>query len=107
GWLSACVAYIARRHGSESAAMAGLGAAVSSAIVLMKVVPAVPGSFTAAEWTAFVAWSAVGLAFWLSRRRRTRAYDRWVLGVRGGGGGPHRAPPARLWADRSHPVVPA
>src|SRR4029077_5733963 len=50
GWLSACVAYLARREPSESAAMAVLGAAVSIAIVLMKVVPGVPGSFTTAEW---------------------------------------------------------
>jgi len=70
GWLSACAAYIARRSGGESAAMAYLGVAVSAAIVLMKVVPAVPGSFTAAEWTAFAAWSALGLLFWLARPRR-------------------------------------
>jgi hypothetical protein len=75
GWLSACAAYLARRrrdgYGDESAAMAGLGAAVSVAIVLMKVVPGVPGSFTRAEWIAFVAWSAAGLAFWLLRRPNT------------------------------------
>jgi basic amino acid/polyamine antiporter, APA family len=70
GWLSACAARIARRRDGESAAMAYLGAAVSVGIVLMKVVPAVPGSFTAAEWTAFGAWSALGLVFWLARRRR-------------------------------------
>ena len=70
GWLSACAAYIARRQRGESAAMAYLGVAVSAAIVLMKVVPAVPGSFTAAEWTAFVAWSALGLVFWVARSRR-------------------------------------
>ena len=39
--------------------------AVSVAIILMKIVPGVPGSFTRAEWIAFVAWSALGLAFWL------------------------------------------
>ena len=70
GWLSACAAFIARRSGAESAAMAFAGAAVSAAIVLMKVVPSVPGSFTAAEWTAFIAWSALGLIFWLARPRR-------------------------------------
>src|SRR3954452_10243508 len=43
GWLSACAAYLARRDGSESAAMAYLGAAVAVAIVLMKIVPGVPG----------------------------------------------------------------
>jgi len=78
GWLSACAAYIARRTPAESASMAYAGAAVSVAIVLMKVVPAVPGSFTAAEWTAFVAWSALGLVFWLARRRRNSG-----LGARG------------------------
>ena len=69
GWLSACAAYIARRQPEESAAMAYAGAAVAVAIVLMKVVPQVPGSFTRAEWIAFIAWSAAGLAFWLLRRR--------------------------------------
>jgi hypothetical protein len=49
--------------------MAGAGAAVSVAIVLMKIVPGVPGSFTRAEWIAFVAWSGAGVVFWLSRRR--------------------------------------
>src|SRR5437773_3803075 len=72
GWLSACAAYIARRrrdgYGDESAAMAVLGVVVSMAIVLMKIVPGVPGSFTLAEWVAFAAWSAAGLLFWLTRR---------------------------------------
>jgi len=72
GWLSACAAYIARRTERESAAMAYAGAAVSVAIVLMKVVPVIPGSFNAAEWTAFVAWSALGLVFWLLRRGRNQ-----------------------------------
>lgn len=70
GWLSACVAYIARHRGEgEHAGMAWLGAAVAAAIVLMKVIPAVPGSFTEAEWIAFGVWSALGLTFWLLRKR--------------------------------------
>ena len=73
GWLSACAAYLARRRRDryigESATMAWVGAAVSVAIVLMKVVPSVPGSFTRAEWMAFAAWSAFGLLFWLARPR--------------------------------------
>jgi amino acid transporter len=68
GWLSACAAYLARRERHESALMASAGVAVSVAIILMKVIPLVPGSFTRAEWTAFVAWSAVGLVFWFLRR---------------------------------------
>jgi basic amino acid/polyamine antiporter, APA family len=70
GWLSACVAYILRQRaarGRESAAMAWAGVAVAVAIILMKIVPGVPGSFTRAEWIAFGAWTAFGLAFWLTR----------------------------------------
>src|SRR5882757_8115659 len=72
GWLSACVAYLLRRRGypagaSESPAMAWLGCAVSVAIILMKVVPSVPGSFTRPEWIAFAAWSGFGLVFWTAR----------------------------------------
>ena len=74
GWLSTCAAYLARRpsRDTESAAMAWIGAAVSVAIVLMKIVPGVPGSFTRAEWISFVGWSALGLVFWLARRRPSR-----------------------------------
>jgi len=72
GWLSACAAYLARRrrdrYAGESSAMAWIGCAVSVAIILMKVVPGVPGSFTGAEWIAFVSWSAFGAIFWLARR---------------------------------------
>src|SRR3954467_10733803 len=75
GWLSACVAYLLRRQAYAADAatpplMAWLGCGVSAAIILMKVIPSVPGSFTRAEWTAFVAWSLFGLVFWLLRPRR-------------------------------------
>src|SRR5262249_49514300 len=69
GWLSACAAYLAHRNEDEPIVMAAVGAAVATAIVLMKVIPQVPGSFTAAEWTAFAGWSGLGLLFWLARRR--------------------------------------
>jgi len=70
GWLSACAAYLLRRDEAEPVVMAYAGAAVSIAIVLMKAVPSVPGSFTRNEWTAFIAWSAAGLGFWLLRPKR-------------------------------------
>lgn len=71
GWLSACAAWLARRrgHASESAFMAWFGSGVSVLIILMKVVPQVPGSFTSAEWIAFAGWSGLGFAFWLLRPR--------------------------------------
>jgi basic amino acid/polyamine antiporter, APA family len=72
GWLSASLAYLSRRraageHGVPAAAW--LAVVVSLAIILMKVLPGVPGSFSRAEWTAFALWSLLGLAFWLGRRR--------------------------------------
>src|SRR5262249_31157543 len=78
GWLSACAAYVARsRRGQpgsfrSGAALGFAGAAVSLPIVAMKVLPSVPGSFTRAEWIAFAFWSALGLLFWLGRRKEGR-----------------------------------
>jgi amino acid transporter len=72
GWLSACVAYILRQRGmpaAESTAVAWMGVGASGLIVLMKITPGVPGSFTGAEWLAFAAWTAAGGAFWVTRRR--------------------------------------
>ena len=66
GWCSACVAFLLRgRRASRETALATLGAIVGAAIVVMKAVPLVPGSFTWLEWTAFAGWCALGLGFWL------------------------------------------
>ena len=65
GWCAACLAFVAlarRQKLREGVAIALIGAVVSVAIVLMKVVPAVPGSFTAVEWLACIAWCVLGLA---------------------------------------------
>jgi basic amino acid/polyamine antiporter, APA family len=81
GWLSACAAYLARsRRPGPSAStldrgLALLGAAVSVAIIVMKVLPSVPGSFTRAEWAAFGAWCALGLIFWLGRDRSSKRQE--------------------------------
>ena len=80
GWFSACAAYLRRRNldatgkaqgagGREPAGMAMAGAAVSVAIILMKVIPGVPGSFTRTEWLSFAGWSVTGCVFWLLRPR--------------------------------------
>ena len=68
------VAYLLRRSGNRedaavSPAMAWIGCVVAVAIILMKVVPSVPGSFTRPEWIAFAGWSGFGLVFWLLRPR--------------------------------------
>ena len=69
GWLAACAAYVAGRRGEGAGAVrvAVAGAVVSAAIILMKVVPGVPGSFTGPEWVAFAGWCGLGVVLWLGR----------------------------------------
>jgi amino acid transporter len=65
GWLAACLAFLALSGQSgdrRGKALAVLGAAVSAAIVLIKIVPGVPGSFGAAEWIALGCWCVLGLS---------------------------------------------
>ena len=78
GWCATCLAFIAgaRRAGQHEGMMtAALGVLVSVAIILMKVIPAVPGSLTRVEWLAFLGWCAVGGGVLLSRRARTSRPD--------------------------------
>jgi amino acid transporter len=76
GWLSACLAYLAWGRRATAAprpidrALAAMGALVGAGIVLMKVVPAVPGSFGRSEWIAFGLWIGLGLFFWAARPGR-------------------------------------
>ncbi len=82
GWFAACAAFLARTRAPRGDAGRGpapvnpargprvtarLGAVVGLALVAMKVVPLVPGSFGRAEWAAVVAWSGLGAALWLGR----------------------------------------
>ena len=69
GWCAACLAFLARPHPrGEGKTLARLGALVSLGIVLMKVAPGVPGSFTRAEWVVLAGWAALGVAAWTARR---------------------------------------
>ena len=73
GWLATCLCFVARARRGELLApfrdrvLAVFGAIVAAAIVAMKVLPTVPGSFTRPEWVTFGLWSGVGLLFWLAR----------------------------------------
>jgi basic amino acid/polyamine antiporter, APA family len=71
GWCAACVSLVVRRRRTATSAsgrgVALFGAAVSGAIILMKLVPTVPGSFTGIEWLVLAAWVGIGLACWWAR----------------------------------------
>jgi amino acid transporter len=78
GWAATCASYLSMgRSGTLpgqsklSAAewlVAGFGLLVAVAMMLMKVVPAVPGHFTVYEWLALGIWIVLGA---LARRRAT------------------------------------
>ena len=78
GWAATCAAYInmgrsgalpgQARLSSGEWFIAGFGLLVAIAMLLMKVVPAIPGHFTMYEWLALGIWIALGA---ISHRRRT------------------------------------
>jgi amino acid transporter len=70
GWFAACLAFLALSRSTADArgkSLAVAGAAVSVAIVVIKVVPGVPGSFGVAEWGALGCWCVLGLLLRSSR----------------------------------------
>jgi amino acid transporter len=70
GWAATCAAYISMRRAktlpgqSKLSAtewiVAGSGLLVAIAMMLMKVIPAIPGHFTIYEWLALAIWIALG-----------------------------------------------
>jgi amino acid transporter len=62
GWLATCAAYFRLQGARRERAIAALGAIVGSLLVLMKVLPLVPGSFPAYEYVALALWILLGWA---------------------------------------------
>jgi basic amino acid/polyamine antiporter, APA family len=70
GWAATCAAYVSLdRRGtlpglpkasSVECLVAGLGLLVAIAMILMKVIPAIPGHFTIYEWLALAIWITLG-----------------------------------------------
>jgi basic amino acid/polyamine antiporter, APA family len=78
GWSAACAAYLAlagkhsqfRQKPSIGAqSVAAIALLVGISMVLMKILPGVPGHFTIYEWIALAGWVAVG---WIASATRTR-----------------------------------
>jgi amino acid transporter len=60
GWLAACAAYykIALAPGERTIAVVGV--MIGSFMVLIKIVPSIPGHFTVYEWLALAIWIGLG-----------------------------------------------
>jgi len=66
GWLATCAAYFRLERARRERAIAAVGATVGFLLILMKVLPWVPGSFTAYEYLALALWILLG---WALKRR--------------------------------------
>jgi len=68
GWLAACAAYYRMGPIARERYVAAIGATVGLMMIVMKVVPYVPGHFNGYEWLALGIWCVTGFA--LSWRQR-------------------------------------
>lgn len=67
GWLAACAAYYQMAPSPRQRFVAGIGATVALLMILMKIVPVIPGHFSGYEWLALGIWSLLGAALrWFS-----------------------------------------
>ncbi len=62
GWLSACAAYSCIQTRSRERAVAALGITVASVLILIKILPFVPGHFSRYEYAALALWTLLGVA---------------------------------------------
>jgi len=60
GWFAACAAYLCMKPPFADRLIAAVGAAVGLAMVLMKLLPFVPGSFSGWEWLVLFLWIILG-----------------------------------------------
>jgi basic amino acid/polyamine antiporter, APA family len=78
GWSAACAAYLAivRKNSPHSGkpsigaqAVGAIALLVGTSMVLMKILPGIPGHFTMYEWIALAGWVMAG---WIASATRTR-----------------------------------
>jgi amino acid transporter len=68
GWLGTCAAYYWMRPRPFERIIATTGVVVSLLMILMKIVPVVPGHFSVYEWLALGIWGLMGLTLaWRAR----------------------------------------
>ncbi len=71
-WMAACASYYRMKPPWPRRAAAGFGLIVTSVMILVKLVPLVPGHFTWHEWMALAIWGVLGAAIRTTRQRDQR-----------------------------------
>jgi amino acid transporter len=69
GWMAACGSYYCMKPSFAGRAAAIYGLLLTSMMVLVKIVPLVPGHFTPSEWIAMAIWSLLGYLLWAGRHK--------------------------------------
>jgi len=72
GWMAACASYFCMKPALAGRAAAVFGILMTLLMVLVKVMPIVPGHFTEFEWVAVGIWAVIGAAMRISARRQER-----------------------------------
>jgi amino acid transporter len=72
GWLVTCAAYYCMKPPPRERLVAAVGVLVGALMILMKIVPSIPGSFSPYEWLALGVWSVVGVALGLRQHNLQR-----------------------------------
>jgi amino acid transporter len=71
-WMAACASYYRMKPPWRRRLAAVFGLIVTSVMILVKLIPMIPGHFTSHEWIALAIWGAVGVAVRTSRQRDRR-----------------------------------
>jgi amino acid transporter len=67
GWMAACASYYRMKPSFLGRAAALFGLLLTSLMVLVKVVPFVPGHFSSSEWIALGIYGLLGYLLWARR----------------------------------------
>jgi hypothetical protein len=77
GWLAACLSFLkgvswsdSHPPGGATLAIAAMGALVASALVLMKLLPFVPGHLGWPQYLGLGIWMLIGVVLWRAGSRR-------------------------------------
>jgi hypothetical protein len=68
-WMAACASYYKMKPGGLRRAAAVWGLLVTAVMILVKIVPWIPGHFTWHEWLALAIWGLLGAGIRATRRR--------------------------------------
>jgi amino acid transporter len=69
GWMAACASYFCMKPSLAERAATVFGMLMTALMVLVKIVPIVPGHFTKYEWMAVGVWAVIGAAMRMSGSR--------------------------------------